>query len=83
MVPLILTYFQGHDLCKITFWAISQLLTGKMLPNFNTRWLVSGSFNGKKYFKQFEHEVYANALCWPQLCKKTLLTIIFELEHLG
>ena len=25
--------FQGHDLCEITFWAISQLLMGKMLPN--------------------------------------------------
>ena len=29
--------FQGHDLCKITFWTISQLLMGKMLLNFNTR----------------------------------------------
>ena len=34
--PMTLT-FQGHDLCKITFWAISQLLMGKMLLNFNTR----------------------------------------------
>ena len=34
--PMTLT-FQGHDLCEITFWAISQLLIGKMLPNFNTR----------------------------------------------
>ena len=34
--PMALT-FQGHDLCEITFWAMSQLLMGKMLPNFNTR----------------------------------------------
>ena len=34
--PMTLT-FQGHDLCKIILWAISQLLMGKMLPNFNTR----------------------------------------------
>ena len=34
--PMNLT-FQGHDLCKITFWAISWLLMGKMLPSFNTR----------------------------------------------
>ena len=34
--PVTLT-FRGHDLCEITFWAISQLLMGKMLPNFNTR----------------------------------------------
>ena len=34
--PMTLT-FQGHDLCEITFWAISQLLMGKMLPNFKTR----------------------------------------------
>ena len=34
--PMTLT-FQGHDLCEITFWAISHLLMGKMLPDFNTR----------------------------------------------
>ena len=34
--PMTLT-FQGHDLCEIILWAISQLLMGKMLPNFNTR----------------------------------------------
>ena len=34
--PMTLT-FQSHDLCEITFWAISRLLIGKMLPNFNTR----------------------------------------------
>ena len=28
--------FQGHDLCEITFWAISQLLMGKTWPNFST-----------------------------------------------
>ena len=41
--PMILT-FQGHYLCKITFWAISQLLMGKMLPNFNTREAWVGAF---------------------------------------
>ena len=43
-LPMTLT-FQGHDLCKITFWAISQILIGNMLPDFNTRVLGSGPFN--------------------------------------
>ena len=34
--PMTLT-FQGHDLCKIILWTISQLLMGKMLPKINTR----------------------------------------------
>ena len=40
MVPFVLPrtlIVQGHDYSKITFWVISQLLMGKMLPNFNTR----------------------------------------------
>ena len=36
ILPVILT-FQGHDLCKITFFAISPFLMGKTLPNFNTK----------------------------------------------
>ena len=38
MVPFDFTYlpmtltFQGYDLCKLIFWAISQILLGKALP---------------------------------------------------
>ena len=40
MVSIVLTYdldLSGHDLCKIKFWAISQLIMDKILPHFNTR----------------------------------------------
>ena len=33
----VLLTFKDHDLFKVTFWAISGLLLGKALSNFNTR----------------------------------------------
>ena len=36
--------FQGHDLCKLIFWTISQLLMGKTLPNFNVKLLAVKAF---------------------------------------
>ena len=76
--------FQGHGLCKITLWAISQLFMGKLLPNFlNTRYGLFQSLSiSQNHFKQFERETYANALHSPKLCKKVSLTITFELKHM-
>ena len=40
--------FQGHDLCKITFWAMSWLLFTKTFPKFNTRQLGQGHLSELK-----------------------------------
>ena len=60
------------------------LLLVKLLPNFNIGigLLGSGNLNkSKTHLERFENETYMNALRWPLLCKKTYLTITFELRH--
>ena len=72
---------QGHDLCKIAFWAISQLLKGKMGPNLKQASLGRVLLINKKYLEWFERVTYKNALCWPPLYKKNIFNLNFR--HLG
>ena len=63
MMPFIFTcdldLSRARPFCKITFWAISQLLMNKMLSNFNTRQLGSVHSNkSQKYSELFEHATY-------------------------
>ena len=78
IVPFILTYdldlglnFQGHELCKITFWAIPRLLLGKHCQILTQCSLGKGIYikRIKTYLEWVACETYASALRWQNLAK--------------
>ena len=81
MVQFVLTYdldllrlrpLQNHILGHIS------VINGQNVAKINKKLLGLGPFNkSKKYFAQFECEMYSNALCWQPLCRKTSLTTTF------
>ena len=72
-----LTFTDALDLtrsqtCKLTFWAVSQLLMDKLPPTFNTMLVEPGPLTRlfKKHLGSLELETYTNALRWPPFYKK-------------
>ena len=91
--------FQGHDLCKITFWVISMsTIRWRSVPHTSRCWRTKGVtspggsqwgyisvINGdtRKLLDWFGRGTYGNALHCPTVCRNMSLTITFELNHLG